>query len=94
MTMPTAELEAMQNRQEELRRRWGPRARYEHDPRLEPSTWMVDGEVQEGPLTEEALNTALLREGAAKVVVTVSAPLHLDLCKITGFMPAYVRRQP
>ena len=85
-----AQLEKAQAENDALWKRWSPRADYWHNPNLDRDVWMVDGEVQDVPLTEATLDAVLLREGTGRKVVEVSAPLHLVLGRITGRTPPYV----
>ena len=72
---------------------WGFRAEFFHDIELPPRTWAVDGVVQIEDLTHAALFEAVNNSEGRKPVVTVSAPLHIELMRITGFGIPYKHAQ-
>lgn len=68
-------------------RQWKFRATFVHDITLPPATWTIDGEVQEGRPTAEVLEALPLR--TVKPRIACSAPHHLDIGRVTGFLPPY-----
>jgi len=76
---------------EKRRQHWRFRADFIHDLSLPADTWAIDGEVQDEDPTEEKLLAVCNAAGARKLRITCSAPIHLDLCRIIGFMPPYAQ---
>lgn len=82
-------LEVEAERRNALQKKWAFWARFVHDTTLPLGRWAVDGVLREEELTEENLKRAVMREGAAKPVVSVSAPLHTKISQWIGWEPPF-----